>query len=414
VEAGTLTLEHAQVLARVAPTSPARQAALASDHPDLNEAHLVAKASTQSPDEFARTVRRWAATVDAAAMDAEHDAATAREHLTLTRRSDGVALTGFLTHEHGETLALALRAVGGVPAATDTRSRDQRQGAALADTARLVLDRGLAGTGQSVRPHLSVLVSWETLQREVTRAADHDRAAHDRSAHPDADPNAATTWLPQDWPASLVPPAETTGGTLIPRTVLDRLACDSEITRIVFGPTGDVLDLGRAQRTYTGQQRRAIIARDTSCRYPGCGAPVTLGEVHHVIPWACGGHTSISNGILLCWHHHDLIHRQGIRIARDKARGRWTFTRSDGTVIDNGPPTSGAPANETGGSAGRPLVGHEPRPLPERDREPGAPPDTPGGPSGPPQPSDIGEPPASPRHPRAGEVTTQGTLPLSA
>lgn len=329
VESGALTLEHAQVLARYAPTSPVRLAALASDHPEVNEAHLVATATRQNPDEFARTVRRWAATVDAAAADTEHEAATAREHLTLTHRADGVALSGFLTHEHGEVLALALRAVAGVPAATDTRSREQRQAGALADAARLVLDRGLAGPGQSVRPHLSVLVSWETLTREITRAA-----------HRDGD--AAPTWLPDSWSGTgssgFVPPAETTGGTLIPRTVLDRLACDAEITRIVFGPDGDVLDVGRARRTYTGQQRRAVVARDKACRYPGCGAPVALGEVHHVIPWHCHGHTSVDNGILLCWHHHDLIHRQGIHITRDRARGRWRFTRTDGTPITDEPP----------------------------------------------------------------------------
>src|SRR3546814_20765473 len=55
----------------------------------------------------------------------------------------------------------------------------------------------------------------------------------------------------------------------------------SAITRIVFGPDGAVLDVGRAQRTVTGQMRRAVIARDQHCVYPGCDQPPSRCEVHH-------------------------------------------------------------------------------------------------------------------------------------
>ena len=41
-------------------------------------------------------------------------------------------------------------------------------------------------------------------------------------------------------------------GTPIPRTVLDWAACDAEVTRIVFGPEGQVLDLGRSERVFKG------------------------------------------------------------------------------------------------------------------------------------------------------------------
>ena len=334
VEAGAVSIEHAQVLARFGPSTPARRAALTSDQPEVNEAHLLAQARQQAPDQFQRTVRRWAATVDAAALETEHETASAREYLSVSRRSDGMVLQGFLTHEHGEAVAMALRAVAGVPASDDVRSREQRQAAALVDASRIVLDRGLAGSGQSVRPHLSVLVPWETLRGEARRAAQRD-----------TDEDEDVTWLPESWRTDeggprTVAPARTTGGTFLPRTVLDRLACDSEISRVVFGPDGDVLDVGRAQRTYSGQQRRAVIARDESCRYPGCGAPVTLGEVHHVVSWAHGGRTSVENGVLVCWFHHDLVHRRGLRIARvggDVHGGRWEFRESDGTLIGADP-----------------------------------------------------------------------------
>ncbi|MCV2392705.1 DUF222 domain-containing protein [Actinotalea sp. M2MS4P-6] len=362
VMSGELSLEHAQVLARRAASSPARQAALTSPDPDRNEGFLLTQAATMSVDGFRREVDRWATRVDAAAADAEHDAACAKEYLTLARQHDGMALKGFLTAEHGEALAIALRAVAGVPSQGDTRSREERQAAALTDAARLVLDRGLAGGGQQVRPQLLVHVPFETLQRleadrattdvgavagsfdgagAVTGSFDHARAVsgsfdHARAASGSFDGAGAVAGAPGDTGSVAHPfddaePAELSDGRAISPVLLARLACDSAITRVVFGPDSAVLDVGRAKRTYSGQQRLAVIARDHSCRYPGCGAPPSLGEVHHVLSWLHLGETSVANGILLCWYHHDLVHRRGIRIAR--VGSAWEFRRHDGTAI---------------------------------------------------------------------------------
>ncbi|WP_188079009.1 HNH endonuclease signature motif containing protein [Actinotalea subterranea] len=349
ISVGGVTLEHAQVLARLGPTSDARRAALASGAPDRNEAYLVERAKALPVDEYRREVQRWATRVDADAAEREHDQACAKEHLTFSRKDDGVAFQGFLTAEHGHALATALRAVAGVPSVGDQRSREERQAAALVDAARIVLDRGLAGGGQQVRPHISVHVSWEALLR---LQATHLDGPADGSANGGADGSADV---------SLV--AQLDDGRPVPGSLLARIACDSEISRIVFGPRGDVLDVGRAQRTYSGQQRRAVIARDRSCRYPGCGAPPTLGEVHHVVPWLQGGVTSIRNGILLCWFHHDLVHRRGVVIRSDPRRA-WRFFRRDGTSLDDGPTSgdggapAGAPADGSRG-AGRGVGGRD-------------------------------------------------------
>ena len=176
VQAGRVSLEHAQVLAQLAPTSEARRAALASDRQDLNESYLLACARALPVDQYRREVKTWAARVDAAAADAEHERAAAKEYLTLSRRVDGIAFTGFLTHEHGEALATALRAVAGVPSIGDERSREERQAGALVNAARLVLDKGLAGGGQQVRPQIVVHVSWEAMQQ---LAAEHGEEASD-------------------------------------------------------------------------------------------------------------------------------------------------------------------------------------------------------------------------------------------
>jgi hypothetical protein len=91
------------------------------------------------------------------------------------------------------------------------------------------------------------------------------------------------------------------------------------------------LDVGRAERTFTNARRSAIIARDKHCRFPGCTAPPAISECHHVRHWSRGGATDVANGILLCWFHHDLVHRRGIAIQR---RGnRWEFTDADGREL---------------------------------------------------------------------------------
>jgi hypothetical protein len=129
-------------------------------------------------------------------------------------------------------------------------------------------------------------------------------------------------------------PVFTETGGRVPRAVLRRLACDSAITRIVFGPGGAALDVGRAQRTVTGQMRRAVIARDKHCVYPGCDQPPSRCEVHHAVRhWAHGGHTSVANSALLCWHHHQLVDARGITM---HWAGKPTQTNTTGTLLETG------------------------------------------------------------------------------
>ncbi|MGI9182061.1 MAG: HNH endonuclease signature motif containing protein [Longimicrobiaceae bacterium] len=49
--------------------------------------------------------------------------------------------------------------------------------------------------------------------------------------------------------------------------------------------------------------------RDGGCRFPGCGRRFT--DAHHVQHWANGGETSLGNCLLLCGHHHRLVHEGG-------------------------------------------------------------------------------------------------------
>ncbi|MCF6746762.1 DUF222 domain-containing protein, partial [Blastococcus sp. KM273128] len=77
------------------------------------------------------------------------------------------------------------------------------------------------------------------------------------------------------------------------------LACDGGITRIVLGPEGQPLDVGRTHRVVPRHLRRAVEARDGGCVFAGCDAPAHWCDVHHLVHWADGGETSLENSGLL-------------------------------------------------------------------------------------------------------------------
>jgi len=98
---------------------------------------------------------------------------------------------------------------------------------------------------------------------------------------------------------------------------VERLACAGATTAIRFDPAGQPLDVGREQRLYTRQQRVALAARDGGCRWPGCERPPSWTEAHHINHWARdGGKTDVADGVLLCRHHHLLVHNNHWEIER--------------------------------------------------------------------------------------------------
>jgi hypothetical protein len=109
-------------------------------------------------------------------------------------------------------------------------------------------------------------------------------------------------------------------------------ACDPDVTRIVLGPDGRPMDVGRTERLVPPHIRRAVEVRDKTCVFAGCQAPKWWCEVHHLREWVLdGGKTSLDNSGLLCERHHTQVHH-GFRIERQRD-GRWRTRRPDGTEI---------------------------------------------------------------------------------
>ena len=110
-----------------------------------------------------------------------------------------------------------------------------------------------------------------------------------------------------------------------------------------FSTPSQPLDLGRTTRTIPPHLRTAVIQRDQHCQFPGCTQPPSVCDVHHLIPWARGGPTSLANLRLLCrFHHLIVIHRWGWTITCHPD-GTRTATAPDGrTLHSHGPPQQAA------------------------------------------------------------------------
>lgn len=329
---GQVGSEAAATLGRAA-SSDARRAVLADPDHGCNEAFLLDQARALAVDDLRAVLRVWSHRADPDSDERGFTEAAEREHLSLSRLPDGYHLDGMLTVEHGQQLSTALAAVTPVPAAGDPRSATQRRAQALADLARAVLEHHPVGAGRVARPQVNVHVDHATLARLVEEALARDAGPAGTDAGGGArpgDPEAAGAagFTPED----LRRGAFFEDGTVVPRVVLDRLACDGELSRILFGPDGEVLDVGRSRRIFSGPVRAAVVARDGHCAFDGCTAPPSISEVHHVRHWARdGGLTEPQNGVLLCYHHHELVHRLALGVSR--ADGTWRFTDRHGTVL---------------------------------------------------------------------------------
>jgi hypothetical protein len=327
---GEISADHVAALTRHTTDSPRRRAQLADA--ELGEEFLVERAKELGAADFTQLVQHWAVRTDPDAADRAWKDEGDRAELTIAETTGGYHLAGWLSKIDGLAVLTAIDARVGVPAADDTRTVAQRRAAALTSLARLALDGGTLKPGARIRPHIAVHVPIDTLLRMVTASRPPDCGT--AFGVPDGAPEPLDVISSALDPQVLAgaEPATLEDGTPIPHAELARLACQSQLHRVIFGPDSEVLDLGREERLYTAAQARAIIARDRRCQYPDCGAPPYEGEIHHSLYWyAHDGPTDVGKGVLLCWYHHDYVHLH--RIAIHRFRDRWRFVRTDGSVI---------------------------------------------------------------------------------
>ncbi len=117
----------------------------------------------------------------------------------------------------------------------------------------------------------------------------------------------------------------------LPIESVKRLCCDGHAVILGEDKNGEPLNIGRKTRTVPTSIKRALVARDKSCAFPGCHH-TRFVDAHHIQHWSAGGETSLDNLMLLCSQHHKLVHEGGFTIQRDY-QNHWFFKRRDGRAV---------------------------------------------------------------------------------
>ena len=110
-------------------------------------------------------------------------------------------------------------------------------------------------------------------------------------------------------------PGQLAGYGPIPASVARELASDAQWKRFITEPqTGNLLDFGRESYEPPQHLKDFLIARDRTCRFPGCRRSALLSDLDHAESWESGGTTSPDNLGALCRRHHRLKTHDGWKI----------------------------------------------------------------------------------------------------
>ena len=310
---GAVSAEHVSVIDTCLRSLPAEVGAEAVDKAEALligwaadfDAKDLRTLATRILDHVAPEIAEQA---EAKALAQQEAAAYAARTLSIMSNGDGrVRLSGWLDTEAAAIVTAALdplcsprRPAGtgrrldgdgpghGMPdgvrdsVVADDRTMGQRRADALIEVCRLALGTGELPLNGGDRPQIAVTVAFDPLRREL---------------------GVGTL---------------DTGHRLTPAATR-RLACDAQILPAVLGSDGQILDVGQSRRLITGTLRRALVLRDAGCAFPGCTRPPRWCDGHHIRSWASGGPTSLDNSVLLCGHHHRLVHHSGwtVRLGHD-------------------------------------------------------------------------------------------------
>jgi hypothetical protein len=211
----------------------------------------------------------------------EAEADYTRRRLHISQMGDGMyAVDGILDPECGAAAKTAFDSLSRPRGPEDDRSGGQRTHDAFAEVLHHAMDQGTLPRRNGVRPHLNVTTTLEALKGELG-----------------------------------VPPADLEFGLPISSRTVERIACDSTISRVLLADSM-VIDVGRATRVVSAPTRRALRVRDKGCRFPGCDRPVSWTSPHHIQFWGRGGPSNLPNEVLLCRFHHRLAHEGGWQVIK--------------------------------------------------------------------------------------------------
>ncbi|MEH1125162.1 HNH endonuclease signature motif containing protein [Micromonospora sp. CPCC 206061] len=271
----TLNVEQAQLIARtladLADQAPA-------DIVDAAEKTLLEQYADWEPGVLRRITDRILAHVapdiaedaDRKATERDEKRAQQTRGFTMTNNGDGrYRVTGWLDTE---AAAIVDAAFDPLCKPDNDRTATQRRADALVEVCRLALHTEQLPANGGDRPQIVVTVPYDVIRNQL------------RDGQLDT-------------------------GERLSAEQVRKLACDAQIIPAVLGGDGQLLDVGKSRRLFTGPLRRALVVRDGGCAFPGCERPPRWCDAHHIQAWSAGGPTCVDNGVLLCGYHHRLIHR---------------------------------------------------------------------------------------------------------
>ena len=114
-------------------------------------------------------------------------------------------------------------------------------------------------------------------------------------------------------------PGQLAGYGVLPAQIMRALAGEGKWRRFITDPnTGTLLDYGRDSYQPPQDLVDYLIARDRTCRFPGCRQSAARADIDHAEAWEDGGETSAANLGALCRRHH-----------RMKTHGGWKLTSNE-------------------------------------------------------------------------------------
>ena len=259
------------------------------------ENKAISYAEFHTPAQVANSVRGRLAKIAPAEFECAVADARDTRKVTCYRESDGIStVIAILPAEDAQLLLSAIESfVLRTPSTQDGRNMDMRRADALTAIATQVL----AESSQEIRPHrrpitVNVTVDLPTLMG-----------------------------LAQN-------PGQLAGYGPIPASLARTLAAEGSWRRFITDPiSGALLDFGRESYQPPQQLVDFLLARDRTCRFPGCRQSARLSDIDHAQSWESGGSTSAENLGILCRRHHRL-----------KTHGGWKLeSKSDGSCLWTSP-----------------------------------------------------------------------------
>ena len=282
----------------------------------------------------------WRTGVDLGAAREKVRVATADNEASLL----DLALAGNCTQV--ERVVRAWRRVDGVQAAQKTAARHlQRQLSTWVDDDGMVVVRGRLTPEVGAVVQRALEAAADRLFREAAHAPSGDAIVEELTPaqrRADALGFLAESGVDQAAPAAVPVSAAASdafdgalevdhGAVYVSMETSQRLACDASLVHMHHAPDGTVLDMSRKTRTIPPSIRRALAARDTCCRFPGCTS--RRCDAHHIEHWSDGGATRLDNLVRLCRRHHRAVHEGGFGVIGGRD-GVPTFLRPDGAPLE--------------------------------------------------------------------------------